>query len=640
MTLPIQHHAAVRSTPTGHPALELPLSAAGERGDAALLEGTLAASMEQLSRIAQSVTRADGAMVILLGADRRSFHAGRYTPGWVSHDPGVLLRAHLVAAALERGGVVAVPEPAGRISRDLVDVVGELGVGALMVAVMVRPDGTVLGAIAVYTSAAREWSLEAVATLQDLAELAATKLSLRQALAEREAREQRLRHDSQHDPLTGLANRAVFLKRLADASLRVRRGQDAVFAVVFLDLDDFKLVNDSMGHQVGDAVLVEVARRLETCIRGGDLVARLGGDEFAILLERVADVRETAIVAERVQEAVRAPMLVGGYEWTTTASMGVALSNGAHELPEVLLRSADMAMYRAKHQGRGRFELFDRALHAQALTRLQLETDLRHAVERNEFELHYQPIVSLETGTITGVETLVRWRHPERGLVLPATFIPVAEETGLIVQLGRRVLQNAIAELAAWERLPGATGGLTLAVNLSAREFAQVDLVRVIADALTASALPASRLHLEITESTIFGQQTTALDTVSELKALGVRIHIDDFGTGYSSLTYLQRLPIDGIKIDRSFVRAIEVEARSRHVVQSLVSLASGIGLGIVAEGVGSAGQVELLRGMECPLGQGFHFGKPAPGFDAIPALTRPGLRPGVVSLPPEAQEL
>ncbi len=575
-------------------------------------------------------------MVTLLGQDRRSFHTGRLTPGWVSHDPGILLRTKLVAAAIERGGVVSLPGPSGELSEERRVVLRELGIAGLLVAVMLRQDGTVLGAIATMTSQPREWSVDAIAALQDVADLAATKLSLRQALAERDAREQRLRHDSQHDPLTGLANRAVFLKRLGDATLRVRRGQDAVFAVVFLDLDDFKLVNDSMGHQVGDEVLVEVARRLETCIRGGDLVARLGGDEFAILLERVADVRETAMVAERVQQAIQTPMSISGYEWTTTASIGVALSNGPNELPEMLLRSADMAMYRAKHQGRGRFELFDRGLHAQALTRLQLETDLRLAVEREEFELHYQPIVSLETGVTVGVETLVRWRHPERGLVLPGTFIPVAEDTGLIVQLGRWVLQNAIRELAAWERTPGATPGLTLAVNLSAREFAQIDLVRVVSDALTSSSLHPSRLHLEITESTIFGQQNIALDTVSELKALGVRIHIDDFGTGYSSLSYLQRLPIDAIKIDRSFVRAIEVEARSRHVVQSLVSLASGIGLDIVAEGVGSAGQVELLRQMACPLGQGFHFGKPAQGFAAVTDFTRRPLTPAGVLLTPE----
>jgi diguanylate cyclase (GGDEF)-like protein len=490
---------------------------------------------------------------------------------------------------------------------------------------MLREDGTVLGAIVAIGAATREWTPDVVATLHDITSVGCSKITLRLALAEREVREQRLRHDSQHDPLTGLPNRAVFLKRLADASLRARRGVDGLFAVLFLDLDDFKVVNDSMGHQVGDQVLVEVARRLETCIRGGDLVARLGGDEFAILLERVVDARETAIVAERVQEAVSTPMLISGYEWSSTGSIGVALSSPGNEQPEILLRSADMAMYRAKHQGRGRFELYDRGQHAQALTRLQTEGELRRAIEREEFELHYQPIVSMADGRLIGVEALIRWKHAERGLVAPNHFIPVAEDTGLIVQIGRWVLKRAIGDLAAWERELGVASDLTMAVNLSAREFAQLDLVHAVSDALSSSGLAPSRLNLEITESTIFSQQNVALDTVSALKALGVRIHIDDFGTGYSSLTYLQRLPVDAIKIDRSFVRAIEIEARSRHVVQSLVSLARGIGLETIAEGVASDGQVELLRRMHCTFGQGFHFGKPTPGTEIRHLLARRG---------------
>ncbi|MGQ0648486.1 MAG: putative bifunctional diguanylate cyclase/phosphodiesterase [Gemmatimonadaceae bacterium] len=603
---------------------EIPLSAQSESRDPVLLAGTLAASMEQLARIAVAATRADGAMVALLGADRRSFHAGQVTPGWMSHDSGILIRTGLVAGAIEQGAILALPNgPAGGSSDHQRRVLHELQVASLVVSVMLREDGTVLGAIVIVSATSRSWAADAIATLRDLTSIGCAKITLRLALAEREVREQRLRHDSQHDPLTGLPNRAMFLKRLADASLRARRGVDGLFAVLFLDVDDFKLVNDSMGHHVGDEVLVEIARRLETCIRGGDLVARLGGDEFAILLERVTDVRETAIVAERVQEAVRTPMTISGYEWTSTASIGVALSTPGSEQPEYLLRSADMAMYRAKHQGRGRFELYDRGQHAQALTRLQTETELRRAIEREEFELHYQPIVSMADGRLMGLEALIRWRHAERGLVAPNHFIPVAEDTGLIVQIGRWVLRHAIGDLARWEREVGGAADLTMAVNLSAREFAQLDLVRAVADALSASGLPPSRLNLEITESTIFSQQNVALDTVSELKELGVRIHIDDFGTGYSSLTYLQRLPVDAIKIDRSFVRAIEIEARSRHVVQSLVSLAQGIGLETIAEGVGSSGQVDLLRGMRCTFGQGFHFGKPAPASDVAHALAR-----------------
>ena len=604
---------------------DLPLSAQTELRDPMLLAGTLAASMEQLARITVAATAADGAVVALLGADRRSFHAGRAIPEWMAHDSGILIRTGLIAGAIEQGGTLVMPDGGPESSDFTQRVLQELGVASLAVCVMLREDGTVLGAIVAIGTTPLEWTTEAVGTLRDVTAVASTKITLRLALAEREVREQRLRHDSQHDPLTGLPNRSVFLKRLADASLRARRGVDGLFAVLFLDLDDFKLVNDSMGHQVGDQVLIEIARRLETCIRGGDLVARLGGDEFAILLERVVDARETAIVAERVQEAVRTPLLVNGYEWTSTGSIGVALSSPGNEQPEVLLRSADMAMYRAKHQGRGRFELYDRGQHAQALTRLQTEGELRRAIEREEFELHYQPIVAMADGRLIGVEALIRWKHAERGLVAPTHFIPVAEDTGLIVQIGRWVLRRAIGDLARWERELGAPSDLTMAVNLSAREFAQLDLVHAVSDALATSGLAPSRLNLEITESTIFSQQNVALDTVSELKALGVRIHIDDFGTGYSSLTYLQRLPVDAIKIDRSFVRAIEIEARSRHVVQSLVSLARGIGLETIAEGVASEGQVDLLRAMRCTFGQGFHFGKPTPGADIVQLLARRG---------------
>src|SRR6185503_8057385 len=286
-------------------------------------------------------------------------------------------------------------------------------------------------------------------------------------LAERDAHEQQLRHDSLHDPLTGLPNRAYFMKRLADATKRARRGDGGIFAVLFLDLDDFKLVNDSMGHHVGDQVLTTVARRLEECVRGGDIVSRLGGDEFAILLERIADARDSALVAERVQSALNEPMNIGGYVHVTTVSVGVALSSSAHEPPEYFLRSADMAMYRAKNSGRAKFEMFDRAMHAEALTRLQLETDLRAAFDRQEFFLEYQPIVALPEGRVVGVEALVRWRHAERGVVSPATFVPVAEDTGLIVPLGRWVLREACRQAHEWQQRFQGPRPLTLSVNLS-----------------------------------------------------------------------------------------------------------------------------------------------------------------------------
>jgi diguanylate cyclase (GGDEF)-like protein len=579
--------------------------------------------MERLARVAVSRLGAEGALVALLGADRRTFHAGTLSPSWMAHDSGVLVRSGLLSSAIEHGGLFVLNDASHHaLDAHAHALLAELQVRSLVVATMIRADGTVMGALVAVAASPRTWDAAEQVLLRDIAELGSTELQLRVALAEREVREQRLRHDSQHDPLTGLPNRAVFLKRLGDATLRARRGVDGLFAVLFLDLDDFKLVNDSMGHHVGDEVLVQIARRLEACLRGGDIVARLGGDEFAILLERVTDARETAMVAERVQEAIQAPMVISGYDWTATASIGVVLSSSANEQPEYLLRSADMAMYRAKHQGRARYELYDRGQHAQALSRLQTESDLRRAVEREEFVLHYQPLISMSTGAIVGVEALVRWQHFERGLIPPNNFIPVAEETGLIVQIGRWVLRHAIQDMGRLEQEGAAPADFTLAVNLSAREFSQIDLVRTVADALSASRLSPSRLHLEITESVIFSQQILAMDMVAELKALGVRIHIDDFGTGYSSLSYLQRLPVDAIKIDRSFVRAIEVESRSRHVVQSLVSLARGIGLDAIAEGVNSAGQLEMLRGMECTYGQGFFFSKPV-ARDELATLLR-----------------
>jgi diguanylate cyclase (GGDEF)-like protein len=447
--------------------------------------------------------------------------------------------------------------------------------------------------------------------LAEFGQLAGTEQHLRRLLSERELREQQFRHDAMHDPLTGLPNRALFMKRLSDATQRQRRGEDGLFGVLFLDLDGFKLVNDSMGHHVGDQLLVTVARRLEECVRGGDIVARLGGDEFAILLERIGDARDSAMVAERVQRALAEPVNIGGYEHATSASIGVALSSGAAEQPEYVLRSADIAMYRAKNAGRGRYEMFDRAMHAEALTRLQIESDLRHAFDRNEFFLQYQPIISLRDGHVTGVEALVRWRHFERGVVSPATFVAVAEDTGLVVPLGRWVLRQACQQGWEWYKRFENGRPFTVSVNLSVREFGQPDLVRVVASILEETGLPASRLKLEITESAIIGQKHPAIETVEELRKLGVGIHLDDFGTGYSALSFLHRIPLDAVKVDRAFTNAIDSEERPMQVVRAIVSLAHAIGLEVIAEGVATEAQLELLRNMNCDLAQGFFFARP-----------------------------
>ena len=568
--------------------------------------------MERLVGVVARSINARASLVVLLGDDRRSFSAGELWRDWFAHDAGALIRSGLMQRTLDNGGTLALND----MHAPEVDVVVrstavELSIVSMAAATFCRTDGRIGGMICVLDDVARTWSEQDVAMLAEFGNMAGTEMQLRQMLSDREVHEQRLRHQSVHDPLTGLPNRSLFMKRLADATHRARRGQDGLFAVLFLDVDGFKLVNDSMGHHVGDEMLVTIARRLEGCVRGGDIVARLGGDEFAILLERIVDVRDAAMVAERVQVALQAPLAIGGYDHATSASIGVALSTGASEQPEYVLRSADIAMYRAKNTGRGKYEMFDRAMHAEALTRLQIETDLRHAFERNEFFLHYQPIVSLETGQIVGAEALVRWRHFERGIVSPATFVPVAEDTGLVVPLGRWVLKEACQQARLWQEHSRDGQPFGISVNLSVREFGQPDLVRAVASILEETGLPPRALRIEITESAIIGQKHPAIETVEQLRALGVSIHLDDFGTGYSALSYLHRLPLDAVKVDRAFTSSIDQEERPLHVVKAIVSLAHAIGLEVVAEGVSNVRQLELLREMGCNLAQGFIFSRP-----------------------------
>ena len=577
----------------------------------AALSGTFAASMERLVSVVSRSISTPAALIALLGDDRRSFWSGELRRDWFAHDAGALIRCGLMQRTLESGGVLCLHDLLALDDVALRSAAVDLSIASVAAATFNRADGSVGGMICVLDEAPREWSPDEVSILAEFGSMAGTELQLRQLLSDWELREQRLRHESVHDALTGLPNRTLFMRRLTDATLRARRGQDGLFAVLFLDVDGFKLVNDSMGHHVGDDMLVSIARRLEGCVRGGDIVARLGGDEFAILLERIIDVRDAAMVAERVQEALQAPLSVGGYEHATSASIGVALSSGTSEQPEYVLRSADIAMYRAKNSGRGRYEMFDRAMHVEALTRLQIESDLRHAFERDEFFLHYQPIVSLKEGRIIGTEALIRWRHFERGIVSPATFVPVAEDTGLVVPLGRWVLREACRQAREWQSKALNGQHFAMSVNLSVREFAQPDLVKTVASVLEETGLPAQALRIEITESAIIGQKHPAIQTVEQLRALGVAIHLDDFGTGYSALSYLHRLPLDAVKVDRAFIASIDQEERPLHVVRAIISLAHAIGLEVVAEGVTNQRQLELLRGMGCDLAQGFIFSRP-----------------------------
>ena len=425
--------------------------------------------------------------------------------------------------------------------------------------------------------------------------------------------EEQLRHDTLHDALTGLPNRLLFMERLTHCIARAKRRDGYLFAVLFLDLDRFKVINDSLGHHVGDELLVMISRRLQRCLREEDTVARFGGDEFAILLEDIVGISDATRVAERIQAELSASVNLNGFDVFTSASIGIALSSSAYERPEYLLRNADMAMYRAKGLGQARFEVFDRTMHAQALARLQLETDLRHALERDEFVLHFQPIISLADGTICGLEALIRWAHPELGLLSPDDFIPAAEETGLILPIGQWVLQEACRRVRRWRVRFGDDQVRSVGVNLSAKQFSQIDLMEQIWDAVRESGVPADALRLEITESAVMDSADAAVVLLGRLKGLGVQVSLDDFGTGYSSLSYLHRFPLDALKIDRSFVGQMGSDARTMRLVETVLTLARGLGVVAVAEGIETAEQLAHLRALGCELGQGFYFSPPLP---------------------------
>jgi diguanylate cyclase (GGDEF)-like protein/PAS domain S-box-containing protein len=432
-----------------------------------------------------------------------------------------------------------------------------------------------------------------------------------QDITDRKHAEDRLVHNAFHDVLTGLPNRALFKDHLGLAIRRTKRSRDHVYAVLFLDLDRFKIINDSLGHIIGDQLLVGIARRLETSLRPGDTVARLGGDEFTVLLEDLENEAEAIEIANRLKTALSAPFSLDGREVYTTISIGIALSTIGYEHPDDVLRDADTAMYRAKMLGKDRHEVFDKAMHARALNLLQLETDLRRAVEREELLLHYQPIVDLETGRIRGFEALVRWRHPTRGFISPIDFIPIAEESGLIIPIGRWVLEESCRQVTAWQEQFPELPALQVSVNLSARQFAQSDLCEQIEQTLIQSKTPAHSIKLEITESMMMQNVENAIETLNRLRRLGLDLSMDDFGTGYSSLSYLRRFPISTLKIDRSFVSQMSGRDENTEIVKTIVMLATNLGMDVVAEGIETEGQLAELRNLKCQYGQGYHFARP-----------------------------
>jgi diguanylate cyclase (GGDEF)-like protein/PAS domain S-box-containing protein len=427
-------------------------------------------------------------------------------------------------------------------------------------------------------------------------------------VTERKMAEQRLLHDALHDGLTGLANRALFMDRLGHAVERARRHREYAFAVFFLDLDRFKLVNDSLGHLAGDRLLIEVGRRLKSCMRVGDTVARLGGDEFTILLDDTKDSGDALRMAERVQARLSLPFDLDGHEVFVTATVGIALSTMDYSRPEDILRDSNTAMHGAKTLGKSAHKVFDATMHEHARAMLGLETDMRRAVERCEYVLHYQPIVSLETERLTGFEALVRWRHPRRGLLRPGDFLSLAEETGLVIQIDRWVLREACRRTREWQERFRPETPLSVSVNLSARDFSAPNLVEHVRDVLEESGLEAVCLKLEITESVLMSDAESVTSTLRRLKELGVELQLDDFGTGYSSLSYLHRFPVDALKIDRSFVSRIGPDGANSEIARAIVTMAHSLKMSVVAEGVETEAQAAELRSLACEYGQGYLF--------------------------------
>jgi diguanylate cyclase (GGDEF)-like protein/PAS domain S-box-containing protein len=439
-------------------------------------------------------------------------------------------------------------------------------------------------------------------------------------ISERKAFEQQLTRQAFHDSLTGLPNRLLFRDRLHQALVRAKR-RGSQIAVLFIDVDNFKLVNDGLGHPIGDELLIEVAARLRSCVRAEDTVARLGGDEFVVVLEHPTSAPYALSVAEEIERRFDRAFTLKGRSLIVTTSIGIALGDASDEQGKDLLRNADVAMYRAKSDGKGRHILFEASMHIDALARLELENELRHAIANRELCIHYQPIMAMPSARIVEVEALVRWQHPTRGLVAPGEFISVAEDTGLILPLGQWVLEQACRQVAAWQAEFPLDPPLVLSVNLSPRQFQQSDLVAVMARVVSDTGLAPGCLKLEITEGAIMRNVELTIRTLWQLKDLGIKLAIDDFGTGYSSLSYLKNLPLDVLKIDRSFVTGLGHDSEDNAIVQAIISLARSLNLQVTGEGIETGEQAALLSGWGCNLGQGYYYAKPQDEADITSLL-------------------
>jgi diguanylate cyclase (GGDEF)-like protein len=587
--------------------------------------------MERIVGLAATALRAPFAFILLTGEDRRCFSAGPQRPDWTHHDTGALWRSGIVERIA--GGTVQMRDVMAELSPDQRKAAATLEIGSLLGVPLTSSAGEVIGIFCAADPSPTLWNDDDAEMLRGFASAAVSDWELRRAVAEHEANERRLQFDASHDTLTGLANRAVLLSRLRAALDRPsKRAQsngaspdgmvevpaEELVAVFFLDVNDFRSINERFGHHVGDQLLTTLGRRLQQSAGPEAVVARLGGDEFAVLLEQVdaPDVAEE--LAERFRVVLAQPTAVGGETVSLTVSVGIALSATAAELAEHVLRGADLAMARAKRDARGdtgsRPVVFDWTLAAEARSRRRLQDELRRAVQGDEFVLHYLPTISLETGQITGVEALLRWQHPTRGLLSPFDFLIVAEELDIIIDVGRWVIREACRQVAAWTALRPDGDRLTVAVNLSARQFVSTDFLDDVGRAVSDFGLPPASLAVEVNERVVARDMSRAVGVLTGLRSLGTRIHLDDFGSGNSPIGYLQRLPLDGVKIDHTLVNRMDRDEKALRLVRSVVGLAREFGLDVVAEGITSAGHLKVLQEIGCTHGQGPLF---SPAVDA-----------------------